>query len=79
MKSINQLTDDQVMDWINFGFGIKMYDIDKAVRSRNIPLATCRPYDNGHHPCSNTNTCKGHWNMPQMRDLLKSLIVTNCK
>ena len=67
------LDDDTVCDMINFDFNIKMYDVDQAIRNRNITLATCRPFD-GIHYCTNTNKCKGHWHMPQMRDLLISLI-----
>ena len=72
---VNAMDDDTVCDKINFDYGNKMYDVDKASRSRDIPLTTCRPYDNGHHPCTNTNKCKGHWYMPQMRDLLVSLLI----
>ena len=70
---VSSLDDDAVCDMINFDFNIKMYDVDQAIRNRNITLATCRPFD-GIHYCTNTNRCKGHWHMPQMRDLLISLI-----
>lgn len=81
---VNAMDDDTVCDKINFDYGIKMYDVDSAIRSRNIPLSTCRPYDNalnrggyknGNYPCTNTTKCKGHWYMPQMRDLLVSLLI----
>ena len=72
---VNGMDDDTVCNTINFDYGIKMYDVDKAIRSRDIPLSTCRSYDNGHHPCSNTKQCKGHWYMPQMRDLLVDILL----
>ena len=72
---VQQMDDDTVCDKINFDYGIKMYDVDSAIRSRNIPLTTCRPYANGNHPCTNRTDCKGHWYMPQMRDLLVQLLI----
>ena len=71
---VNSLDDDAVCNMINFDFNIKMYDVAKAIKDHNITLTTCRPYDNGNHYCTNTNRCKGHWHMAQMRDLLISLI-----
>ena len=71
---VNSLDDDAVCNMINFDFNIKMYDVDQAIRGRDITLTTCRPYNNGDHPCTNTNRCKGHWHMTQMRDLLILLI-----
>jgi len=71
---VNSLDDDTVCDMINFDFNIKMYDVAKAIKDHNITLTTCRPYNNGNHYCTNTNRCKGHWHMAQMRDLLISLI-----
>ena len=76
VKTVDAMDDDYVCDTINFNYDIKMYDVNKAIRSRDIKLSTCRPYNNGNHHCTNTNKCKGHWFMPQMRDLLIDLMIT---
>ena len=70
---VKTLDDDAVCDMINFDFNIKMYDVAKAIKDHNVALTTCRAFDNVH-PCTNTNRCRGHWHMAQMRDLIISLI-----
>tara|TARA_B100000131_G_C17894043_1_gene523580 strand:- start:59 stop:274 length:216 start_codon:yes stop_codon:yes gene_type:complete len=65
-KQVNLMNDDKVCDMINFDFGIKMYDVKKAMIDHKIDLQKCKW----------CRDCKGHWHMPQMRDLLISLMST---
>jgi len=76
IKTVDAMDDDKVCDMINFKYDIKMYDVDKAIRSRDIKLSTCRKGIGNVHYCTNTDKCKGHWFMPQMRDLLIDLMIT---
>ena len=76
-KQVNAMSDDKVCDMINFDYGIKMYDVDRAMISHQIYLPKCKwaKYHTKDMLLSD-GTCRGHWYMPQMRDLLISLMST---
>ena len=74
-KQVNAMSDDKVCDMINFDYGIKMYDVAKAMIDHKIHLPKCK-WAHTSYTCNPGGDCKGHWYMPQMRDLLISLMST---
>ena len=64
---VDAMDDDAVCNAVNFDYGIKMYDVKKAVIDHKIAFKKCKW-------CKD---CKGHWDMDSMRDLLMHLVYDN--
>ncbi len=70
MNNIDYLSDDQVHDQIVFKYGYKAPDWKNAMKQYGVPLHYCKN-------CTlkdGTNYCKGHYDMPHMRKLLKKIV-----
>jgi len=69
-----RLTDDQVIYKISSvnGYNIKAWDWAQAMIDYKVYLPKCR-WAHTKWTCNPGGDCKGHWYMPQMRDLLKAL------